>query len=921
MYESNKLVHFMGKIKPLYKGEGKSLATDLDDFTISVYGACVKAAAPSGMLDILDLTTNSVDKVFDQELNRDLFLGLFDATEPKSHARQLVRRYRHEKDGRRAWLAINKMNMALTPARRSTIREKIEEAVIDTTKEPEKQFTALMDQIQLLQDSCGEPLGQSALQDYIIRFINVKNEFYKDVVRKLQRDIEKGRFNTATVIKELTYTFDNAAVRHRGRPQPDAEDVDSHGARHKETRDRHRAGSAAIQQAPAKAGGGKAQHPCVVCESHGIADAYHMYRDCPKLQAARQQRAQQERGGPPRDTPAKGKSAKAAKGSKRDRRKGGARRALPPADDESIPDSDYDFIDNLDTLGASMARPGTPPVMLNQGVPRGPLLAQATQRPKSGSSSRSGPSTRTGDTVNGIVLWLLDSGCWEHICGDATMFSTLDRTVKTTIELANKSTVTTEGLGSIHQLLRDDITGDWVHTEFVNVHYIPGAENLLSVRTLVERGFDGCVDFKHGILSRSGRRFKFSVQRGGYFLRTRSCPPGIRVKAPQAASGTPLLPAPPPPAPPVAARPVRDNSDWQFIKSEWSKYAPTLGAPGRTWQIDAFTDGVGPGAGNAQAVSESVCSKERPFQERSFAGMYVYGCPVFKERVIDEFLSKCNEDFLIDPANTAVLTILPYLPSASWWHRTRFYREVVRYPAGARIFTCPAAGTYDTEQLEPAGDEGGPDRVFISGTPWPVVMLFRDQHTPVRIDDPVKLHLRLGHLSAPYLTKVVDKGIETGLNVKREHLTAHAEICHCSSCNLAKAKKPGPHPRTSLSSRPEANFARVTSDLRGPISPTSIDGFNYLVHFTCIKTEWTAMYCIKAKKDATQRFREFRAHLRHHGDLPAHQILHVDNDKVLIMGDMKEYCEQQNVLIEPSLPYVALMGTHISGPLSSVLLT
>ena len=75
--------------------------------------------------------------------------------------------------------------------------------------------------------------------------------------------------------------------------------------------------------------------------------------------------------------------------------------------------------------------------------------------------------------------WLLDSGCWEHICGDETLFSTLDRTVRTTIELANKSTVTTEGIGSIHQLLQDDLTGDWVHTEFVNVHYIPGAENLL----------------------------------------------------------------------------------------------------------------------------------------------------------------------------------------------------------------------------------------------------------------------------------------------------------------------------------------------------------------------------------------------------------------------------------------------------------
>jgi hypothetical protein len=149
-------------------------------------------------------------------------------------------------------------------------------------------------------------------------------------------------------------------------------------------------------------------------------------------------------------------------------------------------------------------------------------------------------------------------------------------------------------------------------------------------------------------------------------------------------------------------------------------------------------------------------SLKDPYQKYSLAGLCNYANPVYTNKDLYEFFKKAEDDFNIDPKNTSFFVIVPlHWPNSDWWDFTRHYRVIKVYPKGSLIFTCPAAGVYDINQLKPAGDEGGPDRYFISGTPWPVYAIHRDFNTPVTIDDPVKLHLRLGHLSTRYLIKLI----------------------------------------------------------------------------------------------------------------------------------------------------------------------
>jgi hypothetical protein len=871
-----------------FSGEGSGVLSELDEYSVAVKSAFRHVGAPSGLFDLIDLSEASANMEFDETLNEDLWSILFDTTEAKSRARQNVMRFKNGMDGRRAWLTIHKTCMALTSAKRTELRQKVNQMYLDPKRHPEEQFNDLMLLISQLEDAKGKAMDDEDVQDIILQFIRrADSHIYDPVVRTLEDFIAKDTFDPILACDELSKAYDNHKAKGR---QPNEKTPG-----HREPREKERA--AAINQPhldsprkPIKPG--KGGRPCIVCESHGMYDQLHTFAQCPRVANARQQK-QQQHGGQQQSTTID-KAMKAKEKSAQGKQRNQVVKTSAIRDDDSIPDSDEDPTVAFDYLGAASVK------VVKYSAARVLTL----------------PDTKAQKFINACSqdIWLFDSGATKHVCGSEEWFDDIDTKAIHKVKLADNSTTDTGGVGDISTLIEDEEGRHGIFT-LKNALHIPGAQNLISIIQLLDSGFE--IDFGKLVLRRNGKEFPFERHADGFYWRIRSytSPKQQKVQARAALTPAPareltLVPAqgltPAPTAeltPAPAPVPARDTSNWQLIKSEYSKYAAVYGRDGK-FDTDTHTDGLGPGKGNAQDVRE-VYSLSDPYQRHSFAGKFIYSCPVFTQAAIEEYLKKANEDFSLDPENTAILVILPYLPTATWWHRTRYFRELHRYPANSRIFTCPAAGTYNTEDLEPAGEEGGPGRVFIGGTPWPVTVLYRDKHTCVRIDDPVKLHLRLGHLSAPYLAKVVDKGINTGLDVKKEHLTAHDEICHCESCILAKAKKPGPHRAIPVTQRPDGNFVRVTSDLRGPINPISVDGMRYLIHFTDIKTEWTCMYAIKTKNEAVQRFKEFRAHLRQHGDLPKEMIIHVDNDKVLTLGGMKDYCDKEGILIEPSIPYIA----------------
>jgi len=141
-------------------------------------------------------------------------------------------------------------------------------------------------------------------------------------------------------------------------------------------------------------------------------------------------------------------------------------------------------------------------------------------------------------------------------------------------------------------------------------------------------------------------------------------------------------------------------------------------------------------------------------------------------------LNKMLTDFAVSPGNTRFVIVLPKWTSAPWWSLLRHFEQLHEYPTGARIFTAPSNAMFATAKLTPAGDQGGLGRFFISGTPWPVVVMMKGINTPCQMDeDDVLFHMRAGH-PGERESKLLAANYNTDLSS-----TMHgAHVEHCPAC-------------------------------------------------------------------------------------------------------------------------------------------
>lgn len=85
--------------------------------------------------------------------------------------------------------------------------------------------------------------------------------------------------------------------------------------------------------------------------------------------------------------------------------------------------------------------------------------------------------------VNREEVWFLDSGCSNHMCGDAMMFSELDENFRQQVKLGNNTRMTVKGRGNV----RLHVNG--FNRIIAGVFYVPDLRNnLLSIGQLQEKG-------------------------------------------------------------------------------------------------------------------------------------------------------------------------------------------------------------------------------------------------------------------------------------------------------------------------------------------------------------------------------------------------------------------------------------------------
>jgi len=341
----------------------------------------------------------------------------------------------------------------------------------------------------------------------------------------------------------------------------------------------------------------------------------------------------------------------------------------------------------------------------------------------------------------------------------------------------------------------------------------------------------------------------------------------------------------------VRPRISRDRADWQLFGSVFSKLTDkfSTGDPKKQWW-ELFRK-----AGN------EVCSARFDVTNSAFdhtwTGRDFYGNPPFEGQFIYRMQDKALADFSSEPQNTRFLFILPYWPQSNWYGFVKHFKVLETFPKDTMMFSASATGVLNTSSLKPAGDEGGPGRFLIEGTPWPVIAVYLDATTSTTVDDSVKLHLRLGH-PGERATEHIAAKYEHGLQTNAAKQTCK----HCHVCKLAKATRVPAYPSTSTYDM-YSTFALVFSDIHGPLSPTSYSGQRFMIHFTCT-SRYTFVYFMETRDQAADRLAQFSTSVSQLGHTVAAIVLRTDGDSVYTSGDLAGICESQGIKQEISAPYV-----------------
>lgn len=470
------------------------------------------------------------------------------------------------------------------------------------------------------------------------------------------------------------------------------------------------------------------------------------------------------------------------------------------------------------------------------------------------------------DGGDGIVV---DSGATGNITGSPHRISDLDRssTVMFSTVMSGPA-ARTDGLCTLRLYGRDIESGEVDEYPLPGCHFKEGARTLLSTRVMLRHGFSSpdfiTMTYTH---IASGRTYRILDDQVDYLWEE---PTGFHRFSSSA----------------LRSR-TGDSSDWMWSRSEYTAWAITHGSPEATrelgtpaFDVSMFGDSLPVGEGNNHPALEHWHRLDDAFKKH-WSGRYFYGNVPFGISMVDRLLTKGNQDFLADPQNTVYFWIVPYMPNHQIWHKTCTMQVLKVYPKGTkRLFSFLQKHTYTSSHpLTPAGEDGGPGRVFIDGTPFDICILYRDRYTPVTVSPFVEFHAVMGHGSTASCLQLFDM---PGVDLGRPRLSrrAIAAMPRCSQfCGVCC--------RTKLKQRPAGRHdefrtldiqpARIwQADMTGPITPVGCNGHLYRCHFIDLHSRFLFVYTITAKSEYYTCLVQFVGSVRSMGYTVESLIVHTD---------------------------------------------
>jgi hypothetical protein len=141
----------------------------------------------------------------------------------------------------------------------------------------------------------------------------------------------------------------------------------------------------------------------------------------------------------------------------------------------------------------------------------------------------------------------------------------------------------------------------------------------------------------------------------------------------------------------------RDTSDWQVLRSAVKRWMVAR-APKNVLDVDLFTDGKGPVEGNSHC--DNFYSVEDDAFDHLWAGNVYLANPPYYNDVIQRMFLKVLQDFRASPDDTHAFVTVPDIPGAVWYPLLGYFETLEVHPEGTMFYTCPAGGTYATDDLQ-----------------------------------------------------------------------------------------------------------------------------------------------------------------------------------------------------------------------------
>lgn len=157
-------------------------------------------------------------------------------------------------------------------------------------------------------------------------------------------------------------------------------------------------------------------------------------------------------------------------------------------------------------------------------------------------------------------------------------------------------------------------------------------------------------------------------------------------------------------------------------------------------------------------------------------------------------------------------------------------------------------------------------------------------------------HRRYGHLGFDNLKLLRRNNLVSGLEKLKP---SDMDNNFCEPCILGKIVR---KPFNKKGFRAQKPLQLVHTDVCGPITPTSWDGYNYFVTFIDDYTHFVVVYLLKNKSEVFEKFKAYYNYATNHFERKILK-LRADNGGEYISKDLQQFCRDKGVVLQYTIPY------------------